>query len=202
MAMLWKKWSKERWGRGYIKYLALFALVTIPLYTYLFATKESPFYYTLSMIGNMGDYRLDFIVWGVVTGFLITFYIARLYMMKSFYHPRAHRLLLWSHVFLVLTVVIPAVETLPFLRRLHALMAVLFALSLLASLYLFIRYLGEIDKSLFHWSSWMLFIVLFGSLGLFYFVGNTGIFELFFFLSITAFLALLRLWLKPYENRI
>jgi hypothetical protein len=202
MAMLWKKWTKDKLGRGYMRYLALYALLIIPLYTWLFATKESPFYFTMSMIGNMGDHRINFIIWGIVTGFLITFYIARMYMMKSFKNPRAHRLLIWSHLFLVLTVIVPAVDTLPFLKQVHALMAVLFGLSLLTSLYLFIRYLGEIDEKLSTRSTWMLFTVLLGSIGLFFLLGNTGVFEIFFFFSLTLFLALMRKWLKPHENRI
>lgn len=194
--------SKETLGRGYMKYFALFALFIIPLYTYLFATQESPFFYTLSMIGNQLDQRLSFIVWGVLTGFLLSFYILRLYLLKSFYHRRAHRLLMWSHAFLILTVVIPAVDHLPFLKKLHILMAVLFGLSLLASLYLFIRYLGEIDQRISLKSSWMLLVVLGGSLGLFFLLGNTGVFELFFFFSLTIFLAILRYWLKPYERSL
>lgn len=202
MAMLWKKWSKEKLSRGYMRYLAIFAVVVIPLYTYLFGTNESPFNYTLSMIGNQMEYRLRFIIWGVVTGFLLTFYIARMYVMKSFSHPRAHRLLLWSHIFLVLTVIIPAVDHLPFLKGLHALMAVLFGLSLITSLYLFIRFLGEIDEHISFRSGRMLLIVLLGSIGLFFLLGNTGIFELFFFFSLAVFLAVLRIWLKPYEDRL
>jgi len=192
--------SRETLGRGYMKYFALFALLIIPLYTYLFATKESPFYYTISMIGNQFDYRMGFIVWGVITGFLLTFYIGRLYVLKSFKNARGHRLLIWSHVFLILTVAIPAVDHLPFLKKLHMVMAVLFGLSLLTSLYLFIRYLGEIDQRISLKSSWMLLIVLGGSLGLFFLLGNTGVFELFFFFSLTIFLVILKYWLKPYEK--
>lgn len=200
--MLWRKWNKEKLGRGYIRYLAIFAVVIIPIYTYLFGTNESPFHYTLSMIGNQVEYRLRFIIWGVVTGFLLTFYISRMYIMKSFSQPRAHRLLLWSHIFLVLTVVIPAVDHLPFLKSVHAVMAVFFGVSLLTSLYLFIRFLGEIDEHISFKSSWMLLFVLLGSIGLFFLLGNTGIFELFFFISLAVFLAILRIWLQPLENKL
>ncbi len=200
--MAYRRWTKDYLGRGYMKYLAIFALIFIPLYTWLFATKESPFYYTMSMIGNQFDYRLNFIIWGTVTGFLLTFYIARLYVLKSFKNKRAHRLLIWSHIFLILTVAIPAVEHLPFLKTLHAVMAVLFGLSLLASLYLFIRFLGEINEQITIKSMWFLTAVLAGSIGLFFLLGNTGIFELFFFFSLVIFLAVLRKWLKPYEKSL
>ncbi|TVQ49826.1 MAG: hypothetical protein EA362_03850 [Saprospirales bacterium] len=200
--MAYRRWTKDYLGRGYMKYFAIFALIFIPLYTWLFATKESPFYYTMSMIGNQFDYRLNFIVWGTVTGFLLTFYISRLYVLKSFDNKRANRLLIWSHVFLILTVSIPAVEHLPFLKTLHAVMAVMFGLSLLTSLYLFIRFLGEINEQITIKSMWFLTVVLAGSIGLFFLLGNTGVFELFFFFSLVIFLAVLRRWLKPYEESL
>lgn len=185
-----------------MRYLAIFAILVIPTYTFLFGTKESPFYFTLSMIGNLVEYRKGFILWGVVTGLLLTFYIYRLYVLKAFDHPRAKKLLFGSLLFLVLTVLIPAVEELPFLRKLHAAMAVLFALSLTASLYLFIRYLAAIDQQITLRSTWMLFSIVGISIGLFFILGSTGIFELFFFLSLSVFLVLLKVWLKPYQNRL
>ena len=79
-------------------------------------------------------------------GLLLTFFLLRLYVLKSFRNPRARRLLIWSLVFLILTVMIPAVEHLPIPKRLHAIAAVAFGLSLSASLYLFIRYMHNMDE--------------------------------------------------------
>ncbi len=181
-------------------YLAVFALVMIPLFTYLFATRESPFQYTMSMIGNKLGYRVSFIIWGMATGLLLTFYVIRLYVLKSFYHKRARRLLIWSLVFLVLTVAIPAMEHLPILKRLHAVAAVAFALCLIASLYLFIKHLEAESKKISLRSLWMLYVVVGGSLILFFIFGNTGIFELFFFFSLSIFLGLLNIWMKKYAH--
>ncbi len=72
------------------------------------------------MIGNKLGYRINFITWSVSVGLLLTFFLLRLYVLKSFRNPRARRLLIWSLVFLILTVLIPAVEHLPILKRLHA----------------------------------------------------------------------------------
>ncbi len=191
--------NRKRLMRDRATYFAIFAIIFIPLYTYLFATRESPLEYTMSMIGNKLGYRLNFIIWGVVTGLLITFYIIRLYILKSFYHRRARRLLVWSLLFLVLTVAIPAMEHLPILKRLHALSAVAFALSLMASLYLFIRHLEEENRKVSVRSMWMLYIVAGGSLLLFFVFGNTGVFELFFFFSLSLFLWLLNLFMKKYN---
>ncbi|EON78349.1 hypothetical protein ADIS_1212 [Lunatimonas lonarensis] len=194
--------AEDKLSKGYMRYLAIFAVLVIPTYTFLFGTKESPFYFTLSMIGNLVEYRTGFIIWGVVTGLLITFYVYRLYVLKAFQHRKAKKLLFGSLMFLVLTVIIPAVEELPFLKKLHAVMAVLFALSLTASLYLFIRFLGQIDQQITVRSTWMLFTIVGVSVGLFFLLGNTGIFELFFFFSLSLFLILLKVWLRPYQSKL
>ncbi|TVQ18115.1 MAG: hypothetical protein EA361_01695 [Bacteroidetes bacterium] len=183
--------NKQDFDRKYLNYLALFALIVIPLYTWLFGTKESPLDYTLSMIGNKMGYRINFILWGTFTGLLLTFFILRLYVLKSFHNPRARRLIIWSLLFLVLTVVIPAMEHLPILKKLHALAAVAFGITLSASLYMFIKFLHSINERVSIKSMWMLFTVIFGSILLFFLFGNTGIFELFFFFSITLFLIFL-----------
>ncbi len=198
--MISKLFDKKRLLRDRATYLAIFAIVFIPLSTYLFATRESPLEYTLSMTGNKLGYRLGFVIWGVVTGLLLTFYVIRLYILGSFHHRRARRLVIWSLVFLVLTVAIPAMEHLPVLKRLHAISAVAFALCLMASLYLFIQHLEADKKSVSIRSMWMLYFVAGGSLLLFFVFGNTGIFELFFFFSLSIFLWLLRIWMKRHES--
>ena len=196
-----KKWfRRETLLRNRMTWLAIFIIIFIPLYTYLFATRESPMQYTMSMIGNKLGYRLNFIIWGIVTGLLLTFYVLRLYILRSFHHKRARKLLLWSLVFLVLTVAIPAMEHLPILSRLHALSAVAFALSLTASLYLFIRHLESTNKKITLRSLWMLYVVVGGSILLFFLFGNTGVFELFFFFSLSVFLGLLNRWLRRYDR--
>lgn len=52
------KLKKQHFKNKEVTWLAIFAIIMIPLGTYLFGTKESPFYYTLSMIGNRLGYRL------------------------------------------------------------------------------------------------------------------------------------------------
>ncbi len=191
--------NKKKLSKNRATYLAFFAIIIIPSYTYLFATKESPFDYTMSMIGNKLGYRINFIIWGLVTGLLLSFYIVRLYVLKSFKNRKARKLLRWSLVFLVLTVGIPALEHLPILKKLHAVAAVAFALSLIASLYLFIRHLEADNKKVSTRSLLMLYAVAGGSVLLFFLFGNTGVFEIFFFASLSIFLWLLNSWLKKFE---
>ncbi|PRY92000.1 hypothetical protein DFO77_1414 [Marinilabilia salmonicolor] len=175
-----------------LRNLSVFAIIFIPLGTWLFATNESPLDYTMSMIGNKLGYRLNFIIWGAVTGFLLIFYVLRLFVLKAFKDKRARRLLIWSLLFLMLTVLIPAVDYLPVLSKLHTIAAIAFALSLMASLYLFVEHLHRVNKSSKSWSMAMFWITIGGSLLLHFLFGNTGVFELFFFFSLAAFLLLLR----------
>ncbi len=186
--------NKKDFDRAYLNYLAVFALIAIPLFTWLFGTRESPLDYTLSMIGNKLGYRINFITWGISIGLLLTFFLLRLYVLNSFRNQRARRLLVWSLIFLFLTVLIPAVEHLPILRKIHAIAAVAFGLSLCASLYMFIRFLRSINEKVSIRSMWFLLTVVFGSILLFFLYGNTGVFELFFFFSITLFLFILSKW--------
>ncbi len=193
---MFKWFDRASFKRDRLTYLALFAIVVIPVYTWLFGTRYSPLDYTLSMIGNKLGYRLNFIIWGTVTGLLLTFFVVRLYVLHSFNHPRARRLLILSLVFLILTVLIPAMEHLPILKKLHAVTAVAFGISLTLSLYLFIRYLASLNREVSIRSLWALYLVMGGSVMLFFLFGNTGIFEIFFFFSISIFLLLLNRWIR------
>jgi uncharacterized membrane protein len=48
-----------------------FSIIMIPLLTLLFGLRESPFNYTLSMIGNWFGHFNIFIIWGIVTAILL-----------------------------------------------------------------------------------------------------------------------------------
>lgn len=183
-------------------WLSSFALVTIPLGTLLFARIKPPSKFTLSMIGNMEGNRFAFIMWGVITGVLITFFVARLYMKGSFNHPKANKNLKYSLIFLCLTVIIPAVEMFPFLKKLHALMAVLFAVSLMVSLSLFIKHLNQSQNKILNFYTFFIWFIIGGSIVVFLFFGNTGYFELFFFFTLTIFLYILNKFLNKSENKI
>ena len=174
-----------------LSWLAIFAIVVIPLGTYLFATNEAPYRYTMSMMGNKMGYRVSFIVWGIVTGILLGFFIIRLFFLKSFNDPRSRRLLIWSLIFLLLTVLIPSVESLPLLSKIHTLSAAAFALSLTASLYLFAKHLENKSPRAYNWSMLMIHVIIGGPLVLLFLFGMNAIFQLFFFFSLSIFLAIL-----------
>ncbi len=176
-----------------LKYLAIFSLVMIPLLTYFFAMIDSPQYYTFSKIGNLLGYRISFILWWAITGLMIVFFLLRLYLLHAFSDKNARGLLILSLFFLLLTVLIPALEHLPVLSAFHALVAIAFALCLIVSLYLFVLYLQQYNKKVYIWSLIFLFIMVGWSLLMLLIFGMTGIFELFFFCTLSIFFVFIHL---------
>jgi len=192
---LWKieKFIEKNLHNPALKYFSIFSIIMIPLFTYLFATKESPFDYTFSMIGNKFWYRLNFIMRWVFTGFMLTFYILRLFVLKSFSNKNARKLLVASLVLLILTVVIPAIETIPITKKIHNLLVVAFTISLTASLYIFTIYMQKTDKNSYKRSLGLFLFTIGGSLSMLFIFGMSGIFELFFFFSLAIFLLIIHM---------
>lgn len=179
---------------------AIISTLIISVITVSFGTRESPFDYTLSMIGNRFDARLEFIVWGVITAVLLTLYVLHIFMLGAFKNEKARKHLIWSGIFLILTVLIPAIEELwPILHKLHAICGALFGLSLVASIYYFIKYIKVFDEKLFSISFLLLMLSAGGSVLLLFLFGNTGLFEIFFFISICLVLLFLAFTLKKNE---
>lgn len=61
---------------------AIIATLIISVITLSFGTRESPFDYTLSMIGNRFDARLEFIVWGIITASFFNFICAASFQIR------------------------------------------------------------------------------------------------------------------------
>lgn len=173
-------------------WFALIASAIILVITISFGTRESPFDYTLSMIGNRFDARFDFIIWGIITAALLVVYVLHIFKLGAFKHEKARKQLIRSGIFLVLTVLTPAIEELwPILHKLHAVFGALFGFSLVASIYYFIKYIKAYNRKLFSVSFLLLMLSAGGSVLLLFLFGNTGLFELFFFISIVFVLLFL-----------
>lgn len=188
--------------KWYSRWIAGFTIIAIPVFTLLFSFKQSPFQYTLSQMGNFfgWDHRLDFIIWGIITGACFMVYIGYLFRRVNFRNKRANVWLVLANVFLVLTVLTPSIkEIYPISTRLHFLYSGLFALSLILTTSFFEQYLGEIDEKISAWSLKWAQIIVGGSVVSLFIFGKTGIFELFFLLSFTAFLIALSTWLRKDE---
>ena len=78
----------------------LLSLLLVPVYTIVFGTKESPWEFTLSNIGNFFTHRFGFIIWGILTGMGIAFYTLYLYEKMDFSDKKARRYLISSVAFL------------------------------------------------------------------------------------------------------
>ncbi len=182
-------------------WFAIIATTIILVTTISFGTRESPLDYTLSMIGNRFDARLEFIAWGILTAGLLIIYVLHIFKLGAFKHKKARKYLIRSGAFLVLTVLTPAMEEIwPIMHKLHAIWGALFGLSLVVSLYFFIKYLREYNEKLFSISFLLLMLSVGGSISLLFLFGNTGLFELFFFISISLVLLFLELTIR--KNKI
>ncbi len=176
---------------------AIIATLIISIITLSFGTRESPFDYTFSMIGNRFEARLEFIIWGIITALLLTLYVLHLFRLGAFKDKKARNYLIRSSVFLILTVLTPAIkEVWPILHTLHSLYAALFGLSLVISIYYFIKYIKIFNKKLFSVSFFLLMLSAGGSILLYFLLGNNGLFEIFFFISICLVLLFLKIRIK------
>ncbi|MCC7573979.1 DUF998 domain-containing protein [Candidatus Woesearchaeota archaeon] len=191
----------------FVEYLVLFSIIFIPVYTLLFGLKKSPFEYTLSMIGNWYGFQKSFIIWGVITAVLLFFVIIHIFRRTKFQNKKAYRFLYFSAIFLILTVFVPTIHDEPIPKELrsldfniHAVLGVLFAVFLIVSLLLFSKYLSLVDKELSVKSFRLILFCVGGSVFTLTVFGMTGIFELFFFISLSVFLLIINKDLKSHRK--
>jgi hypothetical protein len=121
---------------------ALLYLITVPIYTLSFGLIKNPIDFTLSQIGYLLKYRTLFIIWGILTGFLLMAYVINIYKRSQFYSRTAKVFVYLSYLFLILTVIVPAAKyTDRVLFYIHLACAALFVTCLLLSMILFVRHL-------------------------------------------------------------
>jgi cell division protein FtsW (lipid II flippase) len=184
---------------------AVISITLVPIYTIVFGFKESPIKYTLSNICNFFDYRLSFILWGIITGSLLVSFILFTYQRAKYNNARSKRFLILSDIFLVLTVLTPALrDAMRFWYYVHTFSAALFALFLVASLLFFMHYLSVNNKKVYSKSLFFLLAAVGIPVSmLFVFDGLTGLAEIAFFVCISIFLLLLNVYLsKEQKDRI
>ena len=188
--------------------ILVFGLISVPIMTFLLAIKESPFNYTFSMIGNWFDYRTEFIIWGIFTGILLTIFLIHLYKKTEFRNKKSFRFAYASGIFLILSVITPTTRE-PVEKALrephfdlHLVWSLAFIVFFLVSLCLFSKYLSYINKNLSIKSLRFLLISVGGSIFLLTFFGMTGIFELFFFVSVSIYLIIIEKDLTKIKKRL
>ena len=136
--------------RNIAKILIFLALLSVCAYTAWFGTIKDPVEYTISRIGNYFDLRAGFILWGAITGLLLTRCISYIYKTAGCKDDWSEKFLNISYVLLILTVIVPDIkETMLILFYVHITSAFLFACSLLLSVAFFIRHLYYEKRNLY-----------------------------------------------------
>ncbi len=188
---------KQRRLRIIIMSLLLGAL----LLTMVYGTLENPFVYTFSNIGNFFDYRLFFIVWAIISGVAIQTSVIALFRLEAYHIGRKGIFVALSMVFLVLTAIIPALKDVyPFWHFLHTIFAGLHALFVLVSLVPFVNWVSKENPRLkLVLDIWMI-VIWVGSLLPLIIFGKSGLFELWFFVTLIIFLLYLSMIL--FEEKI
>ena len=171
------------------------------LFTTIYGTLQDPFQYTFSKIGNRFDNRVLFIVWAIFTGFSIQTCVLALFRLEQYHLKIAYIFIVIGTIFLVISTITPSLaELYPVWTWVHIITAGLYGLFLSLGLGPFIMFVSKenprLRLSIFVWAV----VVWAGSVAWMFILGNTGIFELWFFGSMIIFLLYLSLTL--FEERI
>lgn len=176
-------------------------LLAALLFTAIFGTLQNPFQYTFSKIGNRFDNRILFIFWAMFTGGAIQTSVLALFRLEQYKVKFAYQYVVTGTVFLVISAIIPALaDTYPFWTWIHIITAGLYGLFLSIGLAPFIMFVSRENPRLRLIIKIWTIIVWAGSFAWMFLLGNTGIFELWFFGSVILFLLYLSLTL--FEEQI
>ena len=174
------------------RFWAILLLIIALLATTIYATLKNPFINTFSRIGNYYSYRLLYIMWAIVVSTCI--HTATILMFKLTGYPRkwGYLALALASFFLIITAIIPSIkEQLPFWHTLHKWTTFFFVMSMLTAQHPFFVWLARnIPRIKILLRNWQL-IILCGSMASLLIQGQTGIFELWFFLGLGALLTYL-----------
>lgn len=183
----------ERAKRTIVMTLLLSAL----LFTIVFGTIENPFQYTFSKIGNRFTVtnRIFFIVWSAYTGFAIQSSVLALFRLEKYHNKRHYIFIYIATGFLIITALAPSLDQLPFWTSIHLYAAGLFALFLSLGFYPFILNVARSNPRLRHTVYVWLSVTWGGGISLYFILGNTGVFEIWFFGLFIVFLLYLSLTL-------
>ena len=171
------------------------------LFTTIYGTLQNPFQYTFSKIGNRFDNRVLFIVWAIFTGGSIQTCIVALFKLEKYKSKFAYWFVVSGTVFLVISTITPALaETYPLWTWVHIITAGLYGLFVSLGLAPFIMSVSKENPRLRLAIKVWAGVIWVGSITFMLMLGNTGIFELWFFGSMIFFLLYLSLTL--FEERI
>jgi hypothetical protein len=171
------------------RFTAVALLLIAVLATTTYAMLRNPFINTFSRIGNYYGYRWLYIVWAVMISFCIHSSTLLLFKLTAYPRKWGYIALALSSFFLIITAIIPSIkEELLFWHRLHKWTTFFYVMSMLTAQHPFFVWLARkiprIKKLLRNWQ----LIILIGSMSSLIIQGQTGIFELWFFLGLGTLL--------------
>lgn len=193
-----KELIRDRRYRVWIMTFLLFAL----LFTVSYGSIENPFQYTFSKIGNrfnIGN-RIVFVIWAISTGTIIQASILALFRIEKYTNKRHFIFIASGTFFLVASAVIPSLPEFKFWTWMHLLTAGLFAVFLTMGFFPFAIWVARenprLQRVIYVWMA-----ITWGG-GSFWYIalGNTGMFEMWFFVLLIIFL--LYLCLVLFEEKI
>lgn len=176
-------------------------LLSALIFTAIYGTLENPFQYSFSKIGNRFNptLRVLFIVWASYTGFAIQTTIIALFSLERYKKKRHYTFIITAVLFLFLSAIAPSIDHLPFWTWVHIITAGLFGFFISLGFIPFMRWIARenprLRRIMYAWMG----IIWVGSFAFMFILGNTGVFELWFFGSFILFLLYLSLTLFEEE---
>lgn len=195
--LLQKDLLKQRRTRIFVMSLLIGSLIL----TVIYGTLENPLEYTLSKIGNYFTYRWLFIVWAIITGFAIQTATLVLFHLENYKAKHQYIYNSLSAIFLIITAIIPSLYLIyPFWHFLHTLFAIIYAFFVFMSISPFVVWVSKNNPRLRTSLSIWLNVIWVGALFPLILFGKSGMFELWFFITMIIFLLYLSLVL--FEEKI
>ncbi|AIO19202.1 hypothetical protein KQ51_01325 [Candidatus Izimaplasma bacterium HR1] len=172
------------------------------LFTVSYGSIENPFQYTFSKIGNrfnIGN-RVLFVVWAISVGTIVQASILALFEIEKYRNKRQTIFIVSGSIFLIATAAAPSLPDLPFWTWVHLVTAGLFAVLLSFGFIPFAFWVARENPRLTRVIHVWLGITWGGGIFWYITLGNTGMFEMWFFVFFIVFLLYLSLVL--FEEKI
>ncbi len=171
------------------RFWAISLVLIIMLATIFYGTLKNPFTNTFSKSGNYYGYRGLYIIWAFTISFCLQTTSVLLFKLTKYDKKWAFWALSFASFFMITTALIPSLKEKGFfLHALHKWTTFFFVMSLVAALHPFFVWLGrKIPRIKILLRNWQL-LILIGSMTSLIIQGQTGIFELWFFLGLGTLL--------------
>ena len=170
-------------------HIVLLLIINI-IVTFIYSTIKDPFQYTLSMIGALFEpiYILFFVMWGLFFSISINFIFLTLFRIYNYQSKYKRWTFQVSLLTLVTITLIPVTSAFPILRYTHIFLSGVYVIFFTLGFHHFIHHVTrEMTRTRYFYSVWIVLIWL-GTIFMFLYYGNTGIYELWFLFSVPLLL--------------